>query len=69
MKKITSLLLVCAFLPSVFAAMTEEEKAFLEICPKVKKSDFKRKKKGEIVGQIEIYLTKQLIFSGNLYKL
>lgn len=27
------------------------------------------KKSGEIVGQIEIYLTKRLLFSGNLYKL
>lgn len=52
-----------------FYPITEEEKEHLEIRAKLEKSASKAKKKGEIVGQIQIYLTKQLIFSANLYKL
>lgn len=52
-----------------FYPITEEEKEHLEIRTKAEKTSLKAKKKGEIVGQIQIYLTKQLIFSANLYKL
>lgn len=43
----------------------EEEKAHVEIIASPKKC----KNNKEIVGQFEIYLTKRLLFCGNLYKL
>lgn len=49
--------------------LIEEEKQFIEIKTKPISSSLKKKKTGEIVGQIEIYLAKQLLFSTNLYKL
>ena len=49
--------------------LLEEEKQWVEIKVKELKAGKRKKKSGEIVGQFEIYLSKQLLFSGNLYKL
>lgn len=49
--------------------LLEEEKQFVEIKTVPDSKTIKRKESGEIIGQIEIYLAKQLIFSTNLYKL
>ncbi len=49
--------------------MLEEEQALLQIQIKQQKSVYNKEKSKEIVGQFEIYLAKQLLFSGNLYKL
>ena len=49
--------------------LLEEEKQYLEVCVKAIPYKQKRSKSEEIVGQFEIYLAKQLLFSGNLYKL
>ena len=45
--------------------LLKEEKGLIEIKTVAKKT----KKKEKIVGQVEIYLAKRLLFSGNLYKL
>ena len=47
----------------------KEEKDFVKIRTKRLKNSKRKEKSGEIVGQFEIYLAKQLLFSGNLYKL
>lgn len=47
----------------------EEEKQWIETRVKGVESSLKTKKAGQIVGEIEIYLAKRLLFSGNLYKL
>ena len=49
--------------------LLEEEKDWIEIRTKSLETGKRKEKSGEIVGQIEIYLSKQLLFSGNLYKL
>ena len=49
--------------------LLEEEKEWIEIRTKEIKRQTRKAKSGEIVGQFEIYLAKQLLFSGNLYKL
>ncbi len=49
--------------------LIEEEKQFIEMKTNPISKTLKKKKSGEIVGQIEIYLAKQLLFSTNLYKL
>ena len=49
--------------------MLEEEKEHVEFEVSAIAQVSKRPKKGEIIGQIKIYLLKRLIFSGNLYKL
>ncbi len=53
---------------SFYYPILEEEASVIEIC--INAIDAANEKKSnEIIGQIEIYLTKQLIFSTNLYKL
>ena len=47
----------------------KEEKEWIETRVKGVNSGLKTKKQEEIVGEIEIYLAKRLLFSGNLYKL
>ena len=47
----------------------KEEKEWIETRVKGVDSGLKTKKQGEIVGEIEIYLAKRLLFLGNLYKL
>ena len=49
--------------------LLKEEKEWIEIRTKAIETRNRKKKSGEIVGQFEIYLAKQLLFSGNLYKL
>lgn len=49
--------------------LLEEEKEWIEIRTKELEKGKRKEKSGEIVGQFEIYLSKQLLFSGNLYKL
>lgn len=49
--------------------LLQEEKALIEIKTSSHIESPERKKKGEIVGQFEIYLLKRLLFLGNLYKL
>ena len=49
--------------------LMEEETQFIERKTLANFSSLKKRKKGEIVGQIQIYLAKQLLFSTNLYKL
>ena len=49
--------------------LRDEEKDYIENRIIPAKNLKKRIKKGEIVGQIEIYLLKRLLFSANLYKL
>ena len=49
--------------------LLKEEKEFIETKTIPVSKALKKKKSGEIVGQIQIYLAKQLIFSTNLYKL
>ena len=53
----------------IYYPLLKEEKELIEICTKPAKIVPKGKKTSEIVGQFEIYLAKQLLFSGNLYKL
>ncbi len=48
--------------------LLEEEKSLIEIKTKSVKEPFKEKG-NEKIGEFEIYLSKQLLFSGNLYKL
>lgn len=49
--------------------LLKEEKDLVKIRTKRKKSLKGKEKSGEIVGEFQIYLAKQLLFSGNLYKL
>ena len=49
--------------------LIKEEKGLLKIQIKETLKSVKKEKSGEIVGQIKIYLAKQLLFSENLYKL
>lgn len=49
--------------------LLKEEKEWIEIRTKELERRNGKEKSGEIVGQFEIYLAKQLLFSGNLYKL
>ena len=49
--------------------LLKEEKEWIEIRIKELETGKRKEKSGEIVGQFEIYLAKQLLFSGNLYKL
>ncbi len=49
--------------------LLKEEKEWVEIKTKELERRSGKEKSGEIVGQFEIYLAKQLLFSGNLYKL
>lgn len=49
--------------------LLQEEREWIEIRTKELETRKKKEKSGEIVGQFEIYLSKQLLFSGNLYKL
>ena len=49
--------------------LLKEEKKWIEIRAKELEGRKRKEKSGEIVGQFEIYLAKQLLFSGNLYKL
>lgn len=53
---------------SYFYPLLKEEEELLEITT-TSSSGMKIKNKKEIIGQFEIYLSKQLLFSGNLYKL
>lgn len=48
--------------------LLEEEKELIEIKTKFEKEGFFQKK-DEKIGEFQIYLSKQLLFSGNLYKL
>ena len=59
----------CVAQKSFFYPLLEEEQTLVEIKTERLKKDNRKEKSGEIVGQIEIYLAKQLLFSGNLYKL
>ena len=56
-----------------FYPICEEEKDYIEYkaqkLENISENELNKKKNGEIVGQIQIYLLKRLIFSGNLYKL
>jgi D-alanyl-D-alanine carboxypeptidase len=49
--------------------LLEAEREWVEIVTIPHKKAGKRKKSQEIVGEFQIYLSKRLIFSGNLYKL
>lgn len=49
--------------------LLKAEEGLIELRPKSIGSPIKTKKTGEIVGELEIYLAKRLLFSGNLYKL
>ena len=49
--------------------LLKEERKWIEIRTKELERRKGKEKSGEIVGQFEIYLSKQLLFSGNLYKL
>jgi len=49
--------------------LLQEERGLIEIKTKVTDDNLHQEKTGEIVGQFQIYLAKQLLFSGNLYKL
>ena len=53
----------------LYYPLMTEEKDFLKIRVKEVKKSVKNDKSKEIVGQIKIYLAKQLLFSENLYKL
>ncbi len=46
-----------------------EEREYVEYCVKPLACGIKEKKSDEIIGQLEIYLSKRLLFSTNLYKL
>ena len=52
-----------------FYPLLKEEKDLIEIKTMPVKTTIKSKKTKEIIGQFEIYLSKRLLFSGNLYKL
>ena len=45
--------------------LLEEEKQHLEVCT----CPISNNKNQEVIGQFSIYLSKRLLFSGNLYKL
>ena len=49
--------------------IVEAEREWIEIVATPLKKRDKSKKSKEIVGEFEIYLSKRLLFSGNLYKL
>ncbi len=49
--------------------LLQEEKEWIEYTVKPIDTDKKIKNKEEIIGQLEIYLSKRLLFSTNLYKL
>ena len=49
--------------------LLEGEAQWIEEKTELVTSELKNKKSGEIIGKIEIYLAKRLLFSGNLYKL
>ena len=49
--------------------LLKEEMELIEIQINALQNITKKTKKDEIIGQFEIYLAKQLLFSGNLYKL
>ncbi len=49
--------------------LLQEERAWIETRVKGVDNRLQTKKTGEIVGELEIYLAKRLLFSGNLYKL
>ena len=53
----------------VYYPLLEEEKEWIEIKTVANTSGKTRENGKEIVGKLEIYLTKRLLFSGNLYKL
>ncbi len=55
----------CKAEKDLYYPLLKEEKDLIEIKTIAKKT----KKKEKIVGQVEIYLAKRLLFSGNLYKL
>ncbi len=55
----------CVSKEDYFYPLSEGEEALIEI----KTFAVPHKKREKIVGQFEIYLSKQLLFSGNLYKL
>ena len=59
----------CCAKTSFYYPLLKEEINLVEMKPKLYDENAARKKSDEIVGQIEIYLTKRLLFSGNLYKL
>ena len=52
-----------------FYPLLLEEKELVEIRVVPSENCSNRAKKDEIIGQFELYLSKQLLFSGNLYKL
>ena len=49
--------------------LLQEERGLIEIKTKGLDYNIRQEKTKEIVGQFQIYLAKQLLFSGNLYKL
>ena len=49
--------------------LLDEEKEFIEIKTSLIDKNLNHVKKDEIIGKFEIYFLKQLLFSGNLYKL
>ena len=49
--------------------LLKEEEELVEICAKPVGEGIKGRKSGEIIGELQIYLAKRLLFSGNLYKL
>jgi D-alanyl-D-alanine carboxypeptidase len=59
---------VCATEKSLYYPLLEEEIPLVQRVLHTKKGAYKAKK-GEIVGRFEIFLLKQLLFSGNLYKI
>ena len=52
-----------------FYPLLKEEKELIEIRTIPNANCVKNAKKDEIIGQFQLYLSKQLLFSGNLYKL
>ena len=59
----------CKVTESFCYPLLDAEKGCIEFRTQVTENSIKEKKSNEIVGQIEIYLTKRLLFSTNLYKL
>ena len=62
-------LIKCSARKDYYYPLLKEEVNFIEIITSSAKNTNKNSKNDKIVGQFQIYLSNQLLFSGNLYKL